>query len=1028
QGFGRLIAENVGIRAGERLVVPYGTIIEYTDYFPGTNQYQYANELEFNVQGAVIDSKLEPENIVFRNGVIEFKTLVEAGAAHAKTGIEFRGTGEYTNDSHYVVVLEREEGQTSWQLKLVKGTYSSFAETGQVSTVYDVLASEEVSVNESSWNSFRVYAVGGTFKVSLNDQLIIDYNDLDNVIEEGAIRLVTGTGTAAAFDDLIVTSYVYQQGLASSVVVTDKDFSDWVPWVDGGSWETSFDGTYITQARADGVEHMAVLDEAVMLSRVNTTVVSDIVADMDIKFDSRTATSGGIIFRSDNNYENYLELKLDSSDGRVYLNRIDQTGRELIAFGQVPVHVDRWYHMKVKAIGEHIEVYINGKKVVNVVDTQFDFSARGKVALFTSQGTKASFKNIELRSVTPVEVLLDGYPESGISADEYTFLKKLNTLSRTKDFDGNLRINADDRILFEAIGSDKFTFLTNGELNTTLLKDVASAVDLTRWNKETNAMPGDINSDGEVDVLDVNLVEKIGLLTSNVNAKYYINDVLGVYTTNLSALQSRTSDPYYEDALGAAASGTYSFAVLEFLIKYTDLNGDGAVNYKDTKLFIENFMMYEFLAAMKSAMEAIEFIPSETYGSLSLGAFQTWDAAEKALFIEKLNEYISTMDTSGATEEYRDYNGDGTIDFNDRNVWEHYGATDAAGALINAIDEGAIIAAAVTYRRDIDGDGQIKIDDEEGFDDLAFVKKVFALTHDALTPEELARADVDGNGKLDDEDMNLYRSLQEYYVDITGDEVVDLADLLEMQSVIVRKRVTDVNLDGIVNEGDRLALGALLGFEDVIYDVDSALQGGSAISHHDIQVTKDGNYQLGFHAKAAIGEGEIPEGYRFVFRVSLNGKEKGQVVINPLVLHTAYGYINLGLGKGNYSMTIEWTNPLEGVQAVIERTELSSSVDMNGTGVVDTADISLLEQMIDDEIAGVDPRVYDLVLTAGDPMDLDSDGDVDWDDYNLLKTVIETMKDINGDGKVDQQDIEKIKDVTYLYEMNELYESTDIDG
>ncbi|MCK4852406.1 MAG: DUF1080 domain-containing protein, partial [Candidatus Omnitrophica bacterium] len=648
--------------------------------------------LEYNIQGIPLDCKLEADDVVFRNGVIEFKALIEAGSQYSKAGVEFRDAG----GGGYQVFLQQKEDGISWAINLAKGTSLEYA-PGMFSTVYTTLASEDISIETATWNSFRVYAVGPTFKVWLNDDLVIDCNDIGGVIDEGSVSFMTGPGTAAAFDDLIVKSYVYEQGLAASETVTDNEFfdpsaplgTDWAPWPDNGIWEQSHDGAYLIQKDAGGVPHMIVLEKP--------EEYADILADVDIKFDSGTDTAGGIIFRSDHNYENYLQVTLDSADGRVYLDRIDGMAYESIAFEQIPVQTDKWYHLKVKAIGEHIEIYVNGRKMFNAIDTQFDADEKGKIALFTGQGTRAGFKNIRISSITPFDKLLSD-PE--LPGDEYTFLKKLNTLSRTKDFDANLRVNREDRILFEIIGSGDYTFSAGGGIpgiNMQLLKDISSAVNLTWWNKETNTMTGDINSDGETDELDLELVQKISLLTSDASTKYYVEDVLGLNTANLSQLRQRISGQRYIDAFDDAIDNDdYTFTVMEFLIKYADLTGDGAVNYRDTQLFLENFMLYEFIAAMKSAMESIEFIPSGTFGPLSLNDFGSWTSGQKALFIERLNQYISTMDTSQAIAEFRDYNNDGKADFKDKSVWEHYSVKDGNGELVNYIDEESIIDAGAT--------------------------------------------------------------------------------------------------------------------------------------------------------------------------------------------------------------------------------------------------------------------------------------------------------------------------------------------
>jgi hypothetical protein len=296
-----------------------------------------------------------------------------------------------------------------------------------------------------------------------------------------------------------------------------------------------------------------------------------------------------------------------------------------------------------------------------------------------------------------------------------------------------------------------------------LLDDVANAVNLTTWNPDTNTMLGDVNSDGKVDGLDVEIVDKLAVLTSDPNAAHYIEDVLGLSQTNLSALAAKASEPRFVTAL---SDGQYTFTDLEFLIRYADLNGDGAVNFKDTEIFARNALFYEFIAYLKEEMQRLEYIPSATYASLQLSNFESWDEGLKQQFIARANEFLTTMDVTQGIEEYRDYNGDGKVDFKDKDIFEHYGAWPITSQQV--ID-------SVEYRIDVNGDGLVTIDDtEDGFNDLATMRDIFNLTHEAVSPEDLLRADMDGNGVLDAVDTAIFREMMKSYKDLNGDNRVDM--------------------------------------------------------------------------------------------------------------------------------------------------------------------------------------------------------------------------------------------------------------
>ena len=131
----------------------------------------------------------------------------------------------------------------------------------------------------------------------------------------------------------------------------------------------------------------------------------------------------------------------------------------------------------------------------------------------------------------------------------------------------------------------------------------------------------------------------------------------------------------------------------------------------------------------------------------------------------------------------------------------------------------------------------------------------------------------------------------------------------------------------------------------------------------------------------------------------------------PSVFNSSFGYINLALGKGDYNVQVEWINPLEGIEVFADSIKLAHGANLNGNTSVDLQDVSLLSRMIDEEIA--------TGVAADTIMDIDNDGDIDWDDYSLLSQALDTIKDINADGVVDATDVEKMEYVVRLEEIPE---------
>ncbi|MGB3242391.1 MAG: family 16 glycoside hydrolase, partial [Candidatus Omnitrophota bacterium] len=136
------------------------------------------------------DVKLEAQNTVFSDGVIEFDAFI-GESQHSKVGIEFRAASD---SDYYKFFVEEKWGGEGWQAKLFK----------VVGGEYSTLAEADVSLAENLWWHFRVSAIGGTLKISIGDEMIFDFNDPGEVIETGAIRLFTGHIAPVAFDEIKV--------------------------------------------------------------------------------------------------------------------------------------------------------------------------------------------------------------------------------------------------------------------------------------------------------------------------------------------------------------------------------------------------------------------------------------------------------------------------------------------------------------------------------------------------------------------------------------------------------------------------------------------------------------------------------------------------------------------------------------------------------------------------------------------------------------------------------------------------------
>jgi len=99
--------------------------------------------------------------------------------------------------------------------------------------------------------------------------------------------------------------------------------------------------------------------------------------------------SGGIVFRF-NDANNYYLLRASATENDVVLYRYVGGRSSIIASTSVMVSIGSWHTLSVVAIGESIEGYLDGKRVVEVRDATF---LLGSVGLRTKADSVTYFDN-----------------------------------------------------------------------------------------------------------------------------------------------------------------------------------------------------------------------------------------------------------------------------------------------------------------------------------------------------------------------------------------------------------------------------------------------------------------------------------------------------------------------------------------------------------------------------------------------------------------------------------------------------------
>src|SRR5437867_6370422 len=119
-------------------------------------------------------------------------------------------------------------------------------------------------------------------------------------------------------------------------------------------------------------------------------------ADVSIRFkpiSGREDASGGIVFRfSDGRYYVVRANALEDNFRLYYYDR----GRHQLATATVqPPALGQWHTLRVVAVGDHIQAYLNGQLLFNHRDSRF---RSGQIGLWTKSDSVTAFDDLEIKS------------------------------------------------------------------------------------------------------------------------------------------------------------------------------------------------------------------------------------------------------------------------------------------------------------------------------------------------------------------------------------------------------------------------------------------------------------------------------------------------------------------------------------------------------------------------------------------------------------------------------------------------------
>jgi len=261
--------------------------------------------------------------------------------------------------------------------------------------VYGAIAPSSVAVKPAGeWNEYRIMLVGDTLNVWLNGSQIHTDEKIDG---RGFVHEETNK---SPIRDRLTTGHIALQDHGDAVRFRNIRIKDLSPDPDGGGWKPIFNGKDITGWHVRGEGMWAVEDGTLTGHDGPGHLFTDSkYTDMEVRFHVKVNTkgNGGLFFRAMPRAENPdtwplgYEAQVDQHDPKNFTGCIYDR-----AWGtKVPTRDNAWIDYRVRAVGEQVQTWINGVKVVDAKLTDF---ADGHIALQTHHnGNKIMWKDIEVR-------------------------------------------------------------------------------------------------------------------------------------------------------------------------------------------------------------------------------------------------------------------------------------------------------------------------------------------------------------------------------------------------------------------------------------------------------------------------------------------------------------------------------------------------------------------------------------------------------------------------------------------------------
>lgn len=124
--------------------------------------------------------------------------------------------------------------------------------------------------------------------------------------------------------------------------------------------------------------------------------------DVSVRFNpisGREDASGGIAFRFSE--ERYYVVRANALEKNFRLYYYDSGRRQLATATVQPPTRGQWHTLRIVALGDHIQAYLNGQLLLDYRDSRLQ---AGQIGLWTKSDSVTAFDDLEIKSNNPKEV------------------------------------------------------------------------------------------------------------------------------------------------------------------------------------------------------------------------------------------------------------------------------------------------------------------------------------------------------------------------------------------------------------------------------------------------------------------------------------------------------------------------------------------------------------------------------------------------------------------------------------------------